>query len=54
MYKSLFEKVANLPEDTIVDPGHDYGPTPTSTIGEELRTSPYLQKRAFEAWLELP
>jgi len=53
MYRSLFEVVAKLPEDVVVDPGHDYGPTPTSTIGRELRTNPYLQKQAYEAWFGL-
>ncbi|MBA4393068.1 MAG: hydroxyacylglutathione hydrolase [Desulfobacca sp.] len=28
-----------LPEDTIVWPGHDYGPTPSSTIAHEKRTN---------------
>jgi hydroxyacylglutathione hydrolase len=28
-----------LPDDTIVWPGHDYGPTPSSTIGNEKRTN---------------
>jgi glyoxylase-like metal-dependent hydrolase (beta-lactamase superfamily II) len=50
MYDSLFEKVGKLPEDTIVDPGHDYGPTKTSSIGHELRRNPYLQRAAFEEW----
>lgn len=54
MYRSLFEVVAKLPEETIVDPGHDYGPSKTSTIGRELRTNPYLQRSAFEQWAGLP
>ncbi len=28
-----------LPDDTVVWPGHDYGPTPSSTIGREKRTN---------------
>jgi hypothetical protein len=28
-----------LPDDTVVWPGHDYGPTPNSTIGHEKRTN---------------
>ena len=28
-----------LPDDTVVWPGHDYGSTPTSTIGREKRTN---------------
>jgi glyoxylase-like metal-dependent hydrolase (beta-lactamase superfamily II) len=31
-----------LPDETIVWPGHDYGETPTSTIGREKKTNPYL------------
>ncbi|MGC1401683.1 MAG: MBL fold metallo-hydrolase [Thermodesulfobacteriota bacterium] len=28
-----------LPDDTVVWPGHDYGPIPSSTIGHEKRTN---------------
>jgi hydroxyacylglutathione hydrolase len=28
-----------LPDETIVWPGHDYGPTPSSTIGNEKKTN---------------
>ena len=31
-----------LPDDTRVWPGHDYGETPTSTLGQEKATNPYL------------
>jgi hydroxyacylglutathione hydrolase len=47
MWRSL-QRVAALPEETRVYPGHDYGPTPTSTIGHELRTNPYLLCKTFE------
>ncbi|WP_054030266.1 MBL fold metallo-hydrolase [Desulfatitalea tepidiphila] len=30
-------RLMELPDDTIVWPGHDYGPTPSSTIGWEKR-----------------
>ncbi len=39
---SLAEKIVPLPEETIVWPGHDYGDTPTSSIGREKRENPYL------------
>lgn len=32
-------KLMQLPDDTIVWPGHNYGPTPTSTIGWEKRNN---------------
>ncbi len=30
-------RIMELPEDTIVLPGHDYGSTPTSTLRQEMR-----------------
>src|SRR5918912_98102 len=35
MYNSLFEKVSRLEESLTIYPGHNYGPSPTSTIGKE-------------------
>ena len=34
---SIRKKLYTLPEDTRVWPGHDYGPSPDSTIGHEIR-----------------
>ena len=39
---SLEEKIMPLPDDTRVWPGHDYGETPTSTLGREKLHNPYL------------
>lgn len=39
---SLEEKLLPLPDDTRIWPGHDYGETPTSTLGQEKLTNPYL------------
>jgi len=41
LYDSL-QRLKQLPEPTLVYPGHDYGPRPVSTIGDELRTNSYL------------
>ena len=46
LYESLVELKA-LPPDTIVYPGHDYGPTPTSTIGHELHHNRFLLTQNF-------
>jgi len=43
MYKSIKEKLFSLPEDTKVMPGHNYGRTPTSTIGHEKNINPYTR-----------
>ncbi|MBW2091134.1 MAG: MBL fold metallo-hydrolase [Deltaproteobacteria bacterium] len=36
------KKLMALPDETVVWPGHDYGDTPTSTIGREKRTNVYV------------
>ncbi len=45
LWRSL-QKIAALPEETRVYPGHDYGATPTSTVGWERTTNPYLLCRS--------
>lgn len=42
MRMSFREKIFTLPEETIVWPGHDYGPTPSSTLGQEKKTNPFI------------
>ncbi len=39
---SIKERLLTLPQETILWPGHDYGPKTSSTIGEEKRSNPYL------------
>ncbi|MCX7634508.1 MAG: MBL fold metallo-hydrolase, partial [Syntrophales bacterium] len=43
MNRSLKERLAALPDDTLVYPGHNYGASPTSTIGREKRFNPYMR-----------
>lgn len=38
---SIRKKIYTLPEDTRVWPGHDYGPTPFSTVAHERRNNPF-------------
>ena len=42
---SIQERLISLPPETIVWPGHDYGPMPRSTIGYEKATNPWLQQQ---------
>jgi hydroxyacylglutathione hydrolase len=51
MYNSLYNIIMKLPDNTIVYPGHNYGPTPTATIGEQKRTNPYLQCSSIAEFL---
>jgi hydroxyacylglutathione hydrolase len=39
---SLADKIAVLPDETIIWPGHDYGGTKTSTVAREKKENPYL------------
>jgi len=39
---SLADKIAVLPDTTIIWPGHDYGDSKTSTVGREKKENPYL------------
>lgn len=45
LYDSLFQKVVHLDDATVVLPGHDYGSTPTSTIGREKAENYVLKPR---------
>jgi glyoxylase-like metal-dependent hydrolase (beta-lactamase superfamily II) len=52
MWQSL-QRLMRLPEETRVYPGHNYGETPTSTIGHETRNNPYLRCATFEEFRAL-
>jgi hydroxyacylglutathione hydrolase len=53
MYRTLTQRLARLPESTLLYPGHDYGPTPTSTLGDERRQNTYLRVRSLDDWRAL-
>lgn len=42
LHSSVMEKLFTLPDETHVLPGHNYGRTPTSTIGHEKKYNPFL------------
>jgi glyoxylase-like metal-dependent hydrolase (beta-lactamase superfamily II) len=52
LYDSLFTKLLKLPDSVEVYPGHDYGPTPSSTIGKERQTNYVLQPRTQQEFIE--
>lgn len=43
MFDSIQKKICPLPDETIVLPGHNYGSTPTSTVGHEKKYNPFLR-----------
>lgn len=42
LLNSIHKKLFTLPNDTIIYPGHNYGPKPTTTIETEREYNPYL------------
>lgn len=53
MYDTLTNKLATLPDDTVLYPGHNYGDRPTATMGEQKRSNVYLKPRSLEDWRKL-
>ncbi|MAI42150.1 MAG: MBL fold metallo-hydrolase [Candidatus Azotimanducaceae bacterium] len=49
MYNSL-QKLASLPQDTILLPGHNYGHIPHATIEETIQHNPYMRISSLESW----
>lgn len=52
LYRSL-RRLAALPPETRVYPGHDYGPQPVSTIAFELEHNPYLRCPDLDSFILL-
>ena len=51
MYYSLTQKLAALPDATILYPGHNYARAPHSTIGEQKKSNPYLKFASLKQFL---
>jgi glyoxylase-like metal-dependent hydrolase (beta-lactamase superfamily II) len=52
-YESLKRVLEELPDDTTIWPGHDYGCRPSSTIALEKLMNPFLQCADFDGFLQL-
>ena len=53
LYHRLMDILYNLEDDLVMYSGHDYGSTPTSTIGHEKKTNFVMQKRTEQEFEEL-
>jgi len=53
LYHSLFAVLYSLDDDLVLYPGHNYGPTETSTIGKEKMTNMIMQKRTEQQFLDM-
>ena len=52
MYYSLTQRLAVLPEETVLFPGHNYGGT-ASTIGNEKRRNPFMRFASLGEFLRV-
>lgn len=53
LYESLTQRLAGLPPQTVLYPGHNYAEQPTSTIGDELMTNQFMRMRSLDDWRHL-
>lgn len=51
LYESLLLKLRSLPDDLEVYPGHDYGPVPHDSLGNQKATNYTLKPRSREEFL---
>lgn len=51
LFQSL-QKIAKLPSELVVCPGHDYGVKQTRSLGDEKKDNPYLQTQTSGQFLE--
>ncbi len=43
LYQSVYSRILTLPKQTVIYPGHDYGPEPTITLENNIQLSSLLQ-----------
>jgi hypothetical protein len=51
MYTTLTERLANVPDDTVLFPGHLYAPEASQSMGVTRATNYVLAPRTREQWL---
>jgi glyoxylase-like metal-dependent hydrolase (beta-lactamase superfamily II) len=51
MYLSLTQRLARVPAETVLYPGHGYDPLPSAPLGDVRRTNPMYAFRSLDDWL---
>ena len=51
MYHSLNDTLRQLPDETLLYPGHLYAPEPWDTLGAQKRTNPFLRVASLDQFL---
>lgn len=53
MYESLNHRLARIPDDAVLFPGHLYAPDPAATMGETRRVNYVFRPRSPQEWLAM-
>ncbi|HLW45213.1 MAG TPA: MBL fold metallo-hydrolase [Acidimicrobiales bacterium] len=53
LYESLTRRLAKVPDDTLIYPGHLYSEEPSATMGETRRKNVVFRPRSPEEWLTM-
>ena len=53
MYESLHTRLARVPDDTVLFPGHLYSPYPSATMGETRANNYVFRPRTPEQWMTM-
>ena len=53
LYESLHHRLAGVPDDAILFPGHLYSPEPSASMGDTRRTNFVFMPRSEEQWLSM-
>ena len=53
MYRSLTERLAKIPDDTMLYPGHLYDPRSSATLGETRETNYVFKVPSIDAWRQM-
>jgi glyoxylase-like metal-dependent hydrolase (beta-lactamase superfamily II) len=53
LYRSLTDKLAKIPDDAVLFPGHLYAPEPSATMRETRRTNAVFKPKTEAEWLAM-
>jgi glyoxylase-like metal-dependent hydrolase (beta-lactamase superfamily II) len=53
MYESITQRLAAVPDDTVLYPGHLYSPEPSATMGETRARNYVFRPRTPEQWMAM-
>ena len=53
LYYSLTQRLAQIPDDTVLYPGHQYDPQASASLGQTRRENFVLQVKSLQDWLRL-